>query len=61
MISAGPIDAARCPEIVMVDQMRGSPAGLSLEEIAGLQARETLYRSLVESVPDFILLLDLDG
>lgn len=45
----------------MVDQIRREPAGLSPEEIAGLQNREALLRSLLESVPDFILLLDLDG
>ena len=45
----------------MVDQIKSEPTALSPEEVADLQGREELYRSLVESVPDYILLLDLDG
>ena len=40
----------------MVDQKT-----TGLQQSADLRASEALYRSLVESVPDFILLLDLDG
>jgi PAS domain S-box-containing protein len=45
----------------MTDQKERDFGDLSSEEVDGLRAREALYRSLVESVPDFILLLDLDG
>lgn len=42
----------------MVDQTMGRPANLLARQQTGSEA---LYRSLIESVPSFILLLDLDG